>query len=299
VIRYGPAGWEYDDWAGIVYPRPAGKGFDRLAWIARFFSTVEVNATFYRPFPAEVAARWCERVADAPGFRFGAKLHRRFTHERTAFSAAEVEEARAVPDRLGAEGRLGAALLQFPWSFKRSEVSEEWLRGLFRAFAGLPLVLEVRHASWDAPEVRAELAEAGVGIVNVDQPRFRRSLGPKAAVTSGVGYVRVHGRNWKDWFRKGAGRDARYDYLYSAEELRPWAQRIQEIAAQAPDVYVVTNNHFRGQAPANAKMLEAMVEGRRVEAPAELVAAYPEALEPFADAARAEAAAHLGPSPPA
>jgi uncharacterized protein YecE (DUF72 family) len=285
VIRYGPAGWEYADWAGIVYPRPERKGFDRLAWLARWFSTVEVNASFYRPFTADVAARWCERVAAAPAFRFGAKVWRRFTHEREPYGVEEVSLARAALDRLQVEGRLGAALLQFPWSFKRDAASEEWLRGVFRAFAGLPLVLEVRHASWDAPEVLHALAEAGVGMVNVDQPRFRRSLGPSARVTSDTAYVRVHGRNWKDWFRKGAGRDARYDYLYSAEELAPWAERIREMAEapRAPDVYVVTNNHFRGQAPANAKMLEGLVEGRRVEAPSGLVARYAEALAPFAD----------------
>ncbi len=304
MIRFGPAGWEYPDWAGIVYPKPEPRGFDRLSYLARFFATVEVNATFYRPFPADVAARWCERVRDAPAFRFGAKVWRRFTHERgEAYGAEEVREARAALDRLRAEGRLGAALLQFPWSFKRDAASEEWLRGLFRAFAGLPLVVEVRHASWDAPDVLAELAEAGVGIVNVDQPLFHRSIRPSARLTSAVAYVRVHGRNYRDWFRRNAGRDARYDYLYTAGELEPWARRIAELArarppraahaggaaeagdgegGDVPDVYVVTNNHFRGQAAANAKMLEAMVEHRTVEAPGELVERYPEALRPYA-----------------
>lgn len=284
VIRFGPAGWEYPDWAGIVYPRPAPRGFDPLRHLARFFGTVEVNATFYRPFPADVAARWCERVAEAPTFRFGAKVWRRLTHEREEPPSAEdVALARAALDRLHAEARLGAALLQFPWSFKREPASEEWLRGAIRALAGLPLVVEVRHASWDAPEVLDELAEAGVGIVNVDQPLFRASVRPGARVTAPVAYVRVHGRNYRDWFRKGAGRDARYDYLYSARELEPWAERVKALAAspRAPDVYVVTNNHFRGQAPANAKMLESMVEGRRVEAPPELVGAFGEVLRPF------------------
>ena len=295
MIRFGPAGWEYPDWAGIVYPKPEPRGFDRLAYLSRFFATVEVNATFYRPFPADVAARWCERVRDAPAFRFGAKVWRRFTHERAAaYSADEVKEARAALDRLKREGRLGAALLQFPWSFKRDAPSEEWLRGLFRAFAGLPLVVEVRHASWDSGDVLAELAEAGVGIVNVDPPLFHGSIRPRARVTSPVAYVRVHGRNYRDWFRKNAGRDARYDYLYTARELEPWARRIAELDrarppepdaggdGDAPDVYVVTNNHFRGQAAANAKMLESMVEGRKVDAPGELVERYPEALRPYA-----------------
>jgi uncharacterized protein YecE (DUF72 family) len=290
VIRYGPAGWEYPDWAGIVYPGPEPRGFDRLRYLARFYGTVEVNATFYRPFPAEVAARWCERVADVPGFRFGAKVWRRLTHERDeAYGTEEVAQARAALDRLHREGKLGAALLQFPWSFKRDEASEEWLRGLFRALEGLPLVLEVRHASWDVPEVLDELAAAGVGIVNVDQPLFHDSIRPGAKVTAAVAYVRVHGRNYEDWFRKGAGRDARYDYLYSAGELEPWAKRIHELAMPrdgiVPDVYVVTNNHFRGQAAVNATMLESMVEGRKVEAPAALFGRYEEALRPYAVAA--------------
>lgn len=284
MIRFGPAGWEYPDWAGIVYPRGAPRAFDRLAHLARFFATVEVNATFYRPFPADVAARWCARVAAAPGFRFGAKVWRRLTHERgEALTAEDVALARAVPDRLQAEGRLGAALLQFPWSFRRDAAGEEWLRGVLAALAGLPVVVEVRHASWEAPEVFEELAAAGAGIVNVDQPLFRRSLRPAARVTAPVAYVRVHGRNYRDWFRKGAGRDARYDYLYTAGELEPWAERVKALAASplAPDVYVVTNNHFRGQAVANAKMLEAMVEGRPAAAPAELVEAFGEALGPY------------------
>jgi uncharacterized protein YecE (DUF72 family) len=231
-----------------------------------------------------VAARWCERVADAPRFRFGAKVWRRFTHERAeAYSAEDVAAARAALDRLHEERRLGAALLQFPWSFRRDAASEEWLRGVLRAFAGLPLVVEVRHASWDAAEVMEELAAAGAGIVNVDQPMFRGSMAPGARVTAPVAYVRIHGRNFREWFRKGAGRDARYDYLYGADELEPWAERVKAIAGSplAPDVYVVTNNHFRGQAAANAKMLEGMVEGRKVDAPPELASAFPDALGPF------------------
>ena len=284
MIRYGPAGWEYPDWAGIVYPKGAPRTFDRLGYLARFFGTVEVNSTFYRPYPAEVAARWCERVADAPAFRFGAKIWRRFTHERgEAYGAEEVRDARGALDRLQSEGRLGAALLQFPWSFRREPGSEEWLRGLLRAFSGLPLVVEVRHASWDTPEVLEELAAAGAGIVNVDQPLFRRSMKPGARVTSAVAYVRVHGRNYRDWFRKDAGRDARYDYLYTEGELEPWAERVRQLAEspRAPDVYVVTNNHFRGQAAANAKMLEAMVEGHPVDAPEALRVSFPDALAKF------------------
>jgi uncharacterized protein YecE (DUF72 family) len=59
----------------------------------------------------------------------------------TAFGADEVAAARAALDRMLEEGRLGAALLQFPWSFRRDPPSEEWLRRVLRALEGLPLVV--------------------------------------------------------------------------------------------------------------------------------------------------------------
>jgi len=284
VIRFGPAGWDYEDWWGVVYPDPAPKGFDPLAWLAGFFQVVEVNSTYYRPLPAQVARSWCRRVADRPDFRFTAKLWKRFTHEReSAFDAADVKQARELFDALAEEGRLGAVLMQFPWSFRRDEANREWLRDVVRALQGLPLVLEVRHASWNVPETYESLAEQGIGFVNIDQPLFRNSIKPSAIATAAVGYVRIHGRNYKDWFRDEAGRDARYDYLYAHEELAPWAERAKALAAEPTvrDVFVVTNNHFRGQAAANALMLASMVEGRKVDAPATLFRSFPEVLAPY------------------
>jgi uncharacterized protein YecE (DUF72 family) len=283
VIRFGPAGWDYRDWRGKVYPKRAARGFDPLAYLARWFDTVEVNSTFYRPQSPQVARGWCERVASHRDFRFTAKVWKRLTHERQAYGAEEVAAARAALDALAGEGRLGAALAQFPWSFRRDAATLEWLRDLAGALRGLPLVVEVRHLSWNVPDTYEELAERGIGFVNVDQPLFHDSIRPSAVATSRVGYVRVHGRNYKDWFRENAGRDARYDYLYRADELVPWAERARSIAAepQVEDVYVVTNNHFEGKAAANAAMLASMVEGRRVGAPPDLVASYREVLEPF------------------
>lgn len=285
MIRFGPAGWDYPDWAGKVYPKPKPKGFDPLRYIAAYFDTVEINSTFYRPASEKVAQAWAKRVEDHARFRFTAKLWRRFTHERAeAWTREDVDAVRAGFDALG--DRLGAVLLQFPWSFRNDEKNREWLRDLFRALRAYPLVLEVRHLSWNEPDFYRELIESRVGIVNVDQPMFRNSLPPSARATSTVGYVRVHGRNYKDWFRKAAGRDERYDYLYTAKELKPWAERTKSLAddPSVTDVYVVNNNHFAGQAVANAAMLESLVTGEKVPAPKTLVEAYAEALRPFATA---------------
>jgi uncharacterized protein YecE (DUF72 family) len=286
LIRFGPAGWSYADWNGAVYPEPQPRGFDPLAYLARYFDTIEINSTFYRPARPDVARRWARRVSHNPEFKFSAKLWQRFTHQRDeTWSRDEVDAVRAGLDPLVESDRLGAVLVQFPWSFKATDESEGWLSDVVSAFSDYPLVIEVRHASWNRPEFYRWLDEQGVGFVNIDQPLFRRSIGPSARAAGRVGYVRLHGRNYEDWFREDAGRDARYDYLYSREELEPWVQRIKELAesGRVEDVYVVTNNHYRGQAAANAIMLASMFRGRPHKAPETLLSAFREALQGLAE----------------
>src|SRR5437868_661529 len=112
-IRFGPAGWDYPDWAGKVYPAPKPKGFDPLRYLAGYFGTVEINSTFYRPASAKVARNWVERVAEHPRFRFTAKLYRRFTHERTsAWTREQVDEVKTGLDPLAEAGKLGARHLR-------------------------------------------------------------------------------------------------------------------------------------------------------------------------------------------
>lgn len=280
MIRFGTAGWLYKDWEGIVYPADKPDGFDPLHYLARYFSTIEINSTFYGPALPKTADMWIARVSDFPDFRFTAKLWKRFTHERkTAWTRAEVKEARAAFDRMMKAGKLGALLLQFPWSFKRTDEDREWLDDLTRTFSAFPLVLEVRHSSWNIPEFYESLSERGIGFVNIDQPLFSHSIKPSASVTSTIGYIRVHGRNYKDWFRKNAGVEARYDYLYSREELEPWAERAKEVDSIAQDTFVVTNNHYKGKAAANAVMLKSLVTGAKADAPPQLVEAYPKELK--------------------
>src|SRR3954463_7734826 len=100
MIRFGPAGWLYKDWEGIVYPVPKPKGFDPLHYLPQFFSTIEINSTYYASPRPQTAAKWVERVEDFPDFKFTTKLWKRFTHERkSAWTRAEVKEAKAAYDK--------------------------------------------------------------------------------------------------------------------------------------------------------------------------------------------------------
>jgi uncharacterized protein YecE (DUF72 family) len=265
MIRVGPAGWTYPDWSGIVYPKPAPRGFDPLVYLSRYFDMIEINSTFYRPPSARVATSWARRVRHNGKFRFTAKLWRRFTHEREqAWERADVDAMRDGLDVLANARLLGAVLMQFPWSFRATDENREWLYDLAQVFAEFPLVVEVRHATWNDPQFLGELQRQGVGFANIDQPVFKDSIEPSAHVTSSVGYIRVHGRNYQNWFRATAESAERYDYLYTADELQPWAARAREMAVEHPDadVYVVTNNHARGKGVVNAIMLRSMIGER-------------------------------------
>jgi len=253
-IRVGPAGWSYKDWEGIVYP-PHGSKFDHLAYLAEFFDTIEVNSSFYRTPPATHAKSWVRRVAFNPEFLFTAKLAQEFTHARDFPSADEVALFRQFLEPLQSEEKLGAVLAQFPWSFKDSRGSRERLRRIFEALKGVPLVVEMRHGSFQTEEFLLFLRDNGVGFANIDQPIFGNSVRPSAVVTSDVAYVRFHGRNYEKWFEHEESWE-RYNYLYSDKELDEWVPRIESMHSGGAQVFVVTNNHFRGQAIQNAGELK-------------------------------------------
>jgi|SRR5579872_7402147 len=252
-IRVGPAGWSYSDWEGIVYPQH-GSRFDALAYLSSFFDAIEINSPFYRIPPPTHSRSWIRRVASNPDFKFTTKVFRGFTHEKADYSANDIKAFRNYLDPLREAGRLGALLLQYPWSFKNSPENVERLEKVFRAFDGYPLALEVRHASFQNDEFVSFLDQHNVAWVNVDQPLFHESVKPADTVTGPVAYVRLHGRNYEKWFAHEESWE-RYNYLYTKDELQPWVDRIRSMA-QRKETYIITNNHFRGQAIVNAADLK-------------------------------------------
>lgn len=273
MLRLGPAGWDYKDWEGVVYPLGL-KGTDRLNFLATLFDAVEINVTFYRPLTPRLAERWLETVAEHPDFRFTAKLLNIFTHERR-LPEKEIADFQAGLFPLLAAGRLGVLLAQFPYSFHNTEETRAYLLQLKAAFPGFPLAVEVRHRSWQRREVREFLREVGLDFVNLDQPAVSYSLGRTAWVTGTLGYLRAHGRRRETWFEFGEDRHSRYDYLYSAEELAELAGRVRELGEKTPEVYVIFNNHPRGQAVVNALELAHLLTGRTFPLPPCLLESFP------------------------
>ena len=275
----GPAGWSYRDWSGPVYP-PSGR-LDRLLYIARFFNCIELNSSFYRVPSPSLVSSWSDRLRDSRGFRFTVKVWRRFTHEM----GGSREGARAFIDTfapLASEDRIGAFLLQFPWSFRNTPENVSYIERLGRWFSSAPTAVELRHGSWNTQSTWDLLGDSGLAFCNIDQPVIGDSMPPTDRITSdSLGYIRLHGRNRRNWFRKDAGRDERYDYSYGEDELEEWKERSMRLLSRTNRLFIVTNNHFMGQAVANAFQLRHLIEGKRLRMPESLRRTYP-ALDGFA-----------------
>ncbi len=310
-LRIGTSGWSYPGgrgtWNGIFYPpaRQRPRGFDELSYYAEHFSTVEVNSTFYGQPRAEVTRRWADRT---PGtFDFSVKLYQKFTHPGMYARAVvgslpedvrpAIEASRSVVDELvqpnqtdldafrrgidplADRGKLGALLAQFPPSFKDGEAEREYLAELLRALSGYRVAVELRHRSWSDRfgEVLALLNAFQAAWVQIDEPKFRFSIRQNYLPNvEGFYYMRLHGRNAAAWWNHASAED-RYDYLYSADELKEFSETAGAARRLVKNAYLYTNNHFSAKSVANAAMIKKQL-GEPIEGGyrREFIARYPE-----------------------
>ena len=279
MIRIGPAGWSYEDWEGIVYPLKKGAKFDPLAYLAGFFDTIELNNTFYRPPTPQMGKSWAKRVESNPRFKFTAKLFRNFTHLPKSLTESDEADFKKGLAPLVESGRLGALLIQFAQSFRNTRENWALLRDVTGKFREYPLVLEVRHESWDRAPLYDFLRENSIAFCNIDQPPVEDTIGITNKVTSPTGYLRLHGRNVKNWLRKDAGRNAKYDYLYNRFEMFEISEKVREIGQKAEEAFVIFNNHYHGQAVCNALEMKARLGEKLPELPETLLQHYPQLKE--------------------
>lgn len=284
-IYVGTAGWSYKDWEGIVYPAQLKKSQHPVEYLARYIDVLEINTSFYGHIKPEWGKLW-SRIARGvnPQFMFTAKLNRAFTHSPVAVlesTSAETIRATDQDERLAKEGlesvaaedMLGAVLAQFPISFKNTNANRDYLESVIEKFKHFPLVVEVRHNSWTTEGTLRYFAERDIAFCNIDQPELGKAITPSEHVTAPIGYVRLHGRNYEQWFDSDSRND-RYNYLYTDPELKGWKTRIDTIAGNAQKTFVIANNHFEGKAAVNALQLKHMLTGRSVAVPQTLLKRY-------------------------
>lgn len=238
------------------------------------------------PAPA-TARRWAERTP--AGFEFSLKLHQKFTHPELFHKATgedpwdigqtEVDAFRAAIDPLASAGKLGALLAQFPASFKNEPDARGYLEWILERFRGYLVAVELRHRSWsdDALGTLELLNAFDAAWAQIDEPKFRLSIRQNLAPNvRSFYYLRLHGRNAAQWWKHERSED-RYNYLYSAEELQPFAEAAETASREVKKAYLYANNHFSAKSVANAAILKHQL-GQPVpgEYPEEFVERYPD-----------------------
>jgi uncharacterized protein YecE (DUF72 family) len=303
-LRIGTSGWSYPagkgTWNGVFYPPRKGRGssvpgFDELSYYAEHFNTVEVNSSFYGTPRKDVSRGWAERTPH--GFEFSLKLYQKFTHpgmykasrlgdlpatpeELDALAKvnrADIDQFKTAIDPLASSGKLGALLAQFPPSFKDSPASHAYLEWLLKVFREHRVSVELRHRSWSdhVAGTIALLNEFGAAWTQIDEPKFRTSIRQNQLPNVRTFYyMRLHGRNAAQWWKHDVTED-RYNYLYSAEELRPIAETATAARALVKKAYLYMNNHFAAKSVANAVVIKHLAgEPVQGEYPQELVDRY-------------------------
>lgn len=190
--------------------------------------------------------------------RLGDDLGAAMVQELTRPTLVDIDEFKRGIDPLAAAGKLGALLAQFPASFRNADRERDYLLWLLDVFRGFPVAVELRHKSWsDAiADTLALLNGFGAAWVQIDEPKFRFSIRQNYLPNiTGFYYMRLHGRNAAQWWQHGATED-RYNYLYSAEELREFSDTARATREIVKKTYVYTNNHFSAKSIANATMIK-------------------------------------------
>ncbi len=240
-LRIGCSSWTSEAWVGRVYPEGLPDA-DRLAWYARFWDSVEVDATYYRAPSADLVRRWA-RVSP-PGFCFTLKFPRELLDPRRALRTERIAAFLETVTLLGP--KLGAVLLQFPPWFKPGRASPFLDELLGRLEPRVRYSVELRDAGWFSGEIferlQRSLSERRVALAwsyltYVDVP---------PAVTSDFVYLRFIGDHTS--VPAVTHGEVRVD---RTEAVDRWATRLRDRLKGLAAAFVFFNNHFAGFAPAS------------------------------------------------
>ena len=289
-IRVGTCSWTDPTLvsSGRFYPDFAHSAEARLQYYDCQFNIVEVDSSYYALPNERNSYLWAERTPD--DFVFDFKAFRIFTQHPTPISSlpknirneltTELQEKknlyyRDLPAELVDElwqrfetallpldtvGKLGVVLFQFPPWFYPGSQQLDYIEMCKAKLQQYRLAMEFRNNVWLSEKNRATtfnfLRRNDLPFVCVDEPQgFKSSVPPVAEVTSDIGLVRFHGRNIETWEKKGIGPAERFNYLYTEDELRPWAGKIAEISQQTSEMHVLFNNCYEDKAVANARQM--------------------------------------------
>jgi uncharacterized protein YecE (DUF72 family) len=240
VIHVGTSGWSYEHWTDVLYP-PSTPPVQRLGIYTREFTTVELNASFYR-WPRDAAfASWNRRLP--PGFALSVKAPRGLTHGKRLYSPeAWIDRIAACWHHLG--DRRAVLLVQLAPSHVRDDARLDYFLG--RLPWWMRTAVELRHPSWHDDDVLRLLERHGAAYCVMSGARLPCLL----RATAPFVYVRLHGPD----------SDHLYGGSYSDDDLSWWADRLREWESGGRDVYAYFNNDGAGNAVRNARTLRRLLD---------------------------------------
>jgi len=257
----GTCGYSYEDWREVFYPKDL-RQTEFLRFYSLVFPFVELDFSWYampKPENLEAMARQTN-----PDFLFSLKAHKSLTHEIGEEWQKSADQFATAANVLASQGRLASILIQLPFRFSYTADNRRYLGELCSALSAFPLVVEFRNEVWYQQRVFDELAKRNITLAMLDRPDLP-GLPPESQIhTSTTAYYRLHGRNADQWWTGNA--TSRYDYDYSAQELKERARSLIAIAQKSEQVFVAFNNHARGNAVKNARALIALIKELFIQA---------------------------------
>jgi len=263
----GVAGWSYPDWQELLAVGKAGRQAAELEILAGAFDLIEMTSSYFHPVEAKASRDWLRRIEHNPRLRFTARLWNDLVRQRSRIMVADVRMVKRGMEPLLESRRLVALVMQFSRSFRYSDSSQERIVELLDWFIEYPLVVEVHHRSWQQSDLMRILRQRGVAVAQIDQPQDSTGSRFEGNVPGTPVYFRLDGRNRQSWLQEDAGRDERFDYYYSRDELEALIPRMAALQNQAPACYVAFNNYPRGQAIANAAEMSLAFTGKKAQLP--------------------------------
>ena len=279
---------EETDW----YPRRSMTAEERLKFYASRFPIVEVDSTYYFPPSPQLARTWVDRtpkrfVMNVKAYSLltghptrPASLWRDLREELPADIAAkrnlyahhlESEALDEVWSRfvdalrpLVKAGKLGAVLMQYPSWFVPKRDNRDELGRMRERMGDLPVCVELRSPTWFRSQDRARtldlLRDLQLSLVVVDAPKASKLPTLLEVTNDDLAVVRFHGRADDTWSARTGTAAERFNYLYSKQQLRPWAKKLERLATEARDVHALMNNCYRDHGVRNAAELRHMLD---------------------------------------
>jgi uncharacterized protein YecE (DUF72 family) len=257
----GCSGWNYADtsdkggWTNVFYPDSSTK---RLRYYSQFFNTVEMDSTFYHKFYSNMTkGTFIGMVRATPDkFQFSVKVPETITHEKRLDirrgAITDFEEFLDKISPLKIAKKLGAILIQLPPSFNVNDFKniDAFLDRLPNSH-NYDYAVEFRHPSWKTEGPWEMLKHYNIAAVITDSPpRENLHFLSDVIVTADHALIRLHGRNTKGHYW--------YNYLYTKEELKPWAEKVLQLRKGTKILRAYFNNHWGGKAVVNALQFKEM-----------------------------------------